>query len=227
MLKSSLSQGLRTQMVKGPPTMQETWVWSLGWEDPLEEGMATHSSILVWRIPMDRGAWRVIVPCPQSDMTEQLSTARDFRGGTKGPWPCLMAKLLLFCLAWLFSFLHFLAFLMSVFFGTQGRPRRLEFFCIQEASSGHGGVGASFPRRPRRFLPGYRTERDSHAFVVHCGAPPQRSLRKICWVVAPHHGLTSLRPAPRLFCLNIFSSFPPSWFCSYCCSPIKDLLPFP
>ena len=52
---------LVAQTVKNPPTMQETWVWSLGWEDPLEEGMATHSSILVWRIPMDRGAWRVIV----------------------------------------------------------------------------------------------------------------------------------------------------------------------
>ena len=36
---------------------QETWVGSLGWEDPLEEGMATHSSILAWRILMDRGAW--------------------------------------------------------------------------------------------------------------------------------------------------------------------------
>ena len=38
-------------MVKNPPAMQETWVRSLGWEDPLEEGMATHSSILAWRIP--------------------------------------------------------------------------------------------------------------------------------------------------------------------------------
>ena len=37
--------------------MQETWVQSLSREDPLEEGMATHSSILAWRIPMDRGAW--------------------------------------------------------------------------------------------------------------------------------------------------------------------------
>ena len=37
--------------------MRETWVQSLGWEDPLEEGMATHSSILAWRTPMDRGAW--------------------------------------------------------------------------------------------------------------------------------------------------------------------------
>ena len=39
------------QMVKNLPEMQETWVRSLGWEDPLEEGMATHSSILAWRIP--------------------------------------------------------------------------------------------------------------------------------------------------------------------------------
>ena len=38
--------------------MQEILVQPLGWEDPLEEGMATHSSILAWRIPMDRGAWK-------------------------------------------------------------------------------------------------------------------------------------------------------------------------
>ena len=38
------------QLVKNLPAMQETWVWSLGQEDPLEEGMATHSSILAWRI---------------------------------------------------------------------------------------------------------------------------------------------------------------------------------
>ena len=47
---------LVAQRVKNPPTMWETWVRSLGWEDPLEEGMSTHSSILAWRIPMDRGA---------------------------------------------------------------------------------------------------------------------------------------------------------------------------
>ena len=39
------------QTVKNPPAMRETWVQSLGWEDPLEEGMATHSSVLAWRIP--------------------------------------------------------------------------------------------------------------------------------------------------------------------------------
>ena len=49
---------LVAQTVKNPPAIQETWVRSLGWEDPLEEGMATHSSILAWRIPMDRGVWR-------------------------------------------------------------------------------------------------------------------------------------------------------------------------
>ena len=48
-------------MVKNLPAMQETWVLFLGWEDPLEKEMATHSSILVWRIPMDRGAWRAAV----------------------------------------------------------------------------------------------------------------------------------------------------------------------
>ena len=48
---------LVAQMVKNPPTMQETWVQSPGWEDPLEEGTATHSRILAWRIPMERGAW--------------------------------------------------------------------------------------------------------------------------------------------------------------------------
>ena len=44
-------------MVKDPLAIQETWVQSLGWEDPLEEGVATHSSILAWRITTDRGAW--------------------------------------------------------------------------------------------------------------------------------------------------------------------------
>ena len=42
---------LVAQLVKNPPAMRETWVRSLGWEDPLEKGKATHSSILAWRIP--------------------------------------------------------------------------------------------------------------------------------------------------------------------------------
>ena len=48
------------QRVKNLPAMQETqetWVRSLGWEDPLEQGMAINSSILAWRIPRERGAW--------------------------------------------------------------------------------------------------------------------------------------------------------------------------
>ena len=52
---------LVAQLVKNPPAMQETWVQYLGWEDPLEKGMATHSSILAWRIPLDRGAWQAMV----------------------------------------------------------------------------------------------------------------------------------------------------------------------
>ena len=51
---------LMAQQVKNLPAMQvlqEIWVQSLGWEDPLKEGMAIHSSILDWRIPKYRGAW--------------------------------------------------------------------------------------------------------------------------------------------------------------------------
>ena len=42
---------LVAQLVKNPPAMRETWVQSLGWDDPLEKGMATHSGILAWKIP--------------------------------------------------------------------------------------------------------------------------------------------------------------------------------
>jgi len=67
---------LVAQTVKNPPAMQETWIRSLGWEDPLEEGRATHSSILAWRIPMDRGVWRATVHwVPESDTTQRLNTA--------------------------------------------------------------------------------------------------------------------------------------------------------
>ena len=48
---SVTSFSLSQMLVKNLPTMQETQVWMLGWEDPLEKGMATHSSILAWRIP--------------------------------------------------------------------------------------------------------------------------------------------------------------------------------
>ena len=52
---------LVAQMVKNPPVVQKIWVQSLGWEDFLEEGMAAHSSISAWRIPMDTGAWQAII----------------------------------------------------------------------------------------------------------------------------------------------------------------------
>ena len=54
---SYLTFCILAQRVKNLPAMQETWIRSLGWEDPLKEGMATHSSTLAWRIPTDRGAW--------------------------------------------------------------------------------------------------------------------------------------------------------------------------
>ena len=52
--------------------MWETWILSLGWEDPLEEGMATHSSLLAWRTPTDRGAWQAAV-CGVTKSRKQLS----------------------------------------------------------------------------------------------------------------------------------------------------------
>ena len=50
-LNANLWASLVAQLVKNPPAMRETWVRSLGQEDPLEKGKATHSSILAWRIP--------------------------------------------------------------------------------------------------------------------------------------------------------------------------------
>ena len=52
---------LVAQTVKNLPAMRETRVQALGWEDSLEEVLATHSSTLAWKIPMDRGAWRAAV----------------------------------------------------------------------------------------------------------------------------------------------------------------------
>ena len=52
---------LVAQMIKNLPAMRKTWVWSLGWEDPLEKGTETHSRILVCRIPMDRRTQRATV----------------------------------------------------------------------------------------------------------------------------------------------------------------------
>ena len=69
---------LVAQLVKNLPAIWETWAQSLGWEDPLEEGMATHSSILAWRMPVDRGAWRATghEVTKETDTPERLSTAQ-------------------------------------------------------------------------------------------------------------------------------------------------------
>ena len=59
------------QLVKNLPAMQETWVPSLDWEDPLEEGMATHSDILAWRIP-----WTEEPGGPQSTGLQSVGQCR-------------------------------------------------------------------------------------------------------------------------------------------------------
>ena len=61
---------LVTHRVKNPLVMPETWIQSQGWEDPLEEGMATHSSVLAWRIPVNRRAWRAAVRGVAKSTTE-------------------------------------------------------------------------------------------------------------------------------------------------------------
>ena len=68
---------LVAQMVKSLPAMQETWVRSQGWDDPLEKEKATHSSVLAWRIP-----WTVYSPwaCKKLDTTEQLSLIHTWLG---------------------------------------------------------------------------------------------------------------------------------------------------
>ena len=70
----TLWASLMSQTVKNLPAMQETWVPSLGQEDPLEKGMTTHSSILAWRIPWTKepcGLWSM--GFQESDVTEQLT----------------------------------------------------------------------------------------------------------------------------------------------------------
>ena len=68
---------LVTQMVRNSPTTRETWVPSLGWEDPLEESMATLSSILAWRICMDRDPYSPR-GCKESDTTEHCTAHNWF-----------------------------------------------------------------------------------------------------------------------------------------------------
>ena len=65
---------LVAQMIENPPAMRETWVWYLGWEDSLEKGTVTHSSILAWRTPWTEEPGRPqSMGCKEFDTTERLS----------------------------------------------------------------------------------------------------------------------------------------------------------
>ena len=86
---------LLAQMVENPRAMQETSIWSLGLEDPLEEGMTTHSSIFAWRIPMDRGAlWTAVhgVAKSQTRLSGEAAMAAGDREHEKpgGPGPGIL-----------------------------------------------------------------------------------------------------------------------------------------
>ena len=79
---------LVAHLVKNLCAMWETWIWSLGWEETVEKGIETHSSILAWRIPMDRGAWRATVHgVTKSRVTKSFTQALN---GEKTK--CLMVK---------------------------------------------------------------------------------------------------------------------------------------
>ena len=96
---------LAAQMVKNLPAMQETWVQSLGWEDSLEKRMATHSSILAWRIPWTEEPGGLQSTRSQSDTTDCLALTLEAQwtvwtlgpkpwpdthlGGVPTPSPCL------------------------------------------------------------------------------------------------------------------------------------------
>ena len=87
---------LVAQRVKNPPEMQETWVRSLGWEDHLEEGMATNSRIFDWRSPTERWPWQAIVHGVVKCQTW---------GVTKHSTVCLCVSLPALC-QWILNFLY-------------------------------------------------------------------------------------------------------------------------
>ena len=84
-LAGYLLYSLVAQLVKNLPAMWETWVLSLGWEDPLEKGKATHSSILACRLQWTYSPWGR----KESDTTERLSLSLS-----QGPWVLIYSRLL-------------------------------------------------------------------------------------------------------------------------------------
>ena len=72
-IRSAIWASLVAQLVKNPPAMWETWVQSLGWEDTLEKGKATHSNILTWRVPWTIQSMGGKELCPWVDTTDRLS----------------------------------------------------------------------------------------------------------------------------------------------------------
>ena len=106
-----LTIGLQVaQLGKNPHPVWESWVWSLGREDSMEEGIATHSSILAWKIPIGRGAWRARVHGDSLQDMTQNSIYCPWRGATGGCL-CFMTILFFLGLFWPFPF----AFLHSHF----------------------------------------------------------------------------------------------------------------
>jgi len=81
----SYGASLVAQRVEHLPAMWETWVWSLGWEDPLEKEMATHSSILAWRIPWTEEPGR-LQPTGSQRVGHDWATSLHFTMGPI-PWP--------------------------------------------------------------------------------------------------------------------------------------------
>ena len=70
---------LEDQTMKNLPAVHKTWVRSLSWEDPLEKGMTTYSSILVWKNPMDRGSCQATVHGATESQTTETNTTHKYR----------------------------------------------------------------------------------------------------------------------------------------------------
>ena len=95
-----MSDPISSSFLKNPPAMQETWVQSLGWDDPLEEDITNHASIPVWRIPMYRGAWQAAVHGVAKSQTRLSNEAQH---STHDPVTVFLIVLGLFSVGFSFS----------------------------------------------------------------------------------------------------------------------------